>query len=113
MEEITKGASDLWEEKIVIVRKHFEDKGYRVHSGLQFGSELVLYADDPGSVHSDFCIHVIRDGKFCPVLFLHSTCYNVICQIIKSHTFVLFYFFRWITRLERNSNSCSIHGRFS
>ena len=54
---------DQWEEKILIVRKHFENKGYRVHSGLQFGCELVLYADVPERVHSDFCVHVVRDGK--------------------------------------------------
>ncbi len=35
------------EERIGILRRHFERKGYRVHSGLQFGCELVLYADDP------------------------------------------------------------------
>lgn len=52
------------EERILIVRKHFEAKGYRVHSGLQFGCELVLYADDPDRVHSDFCVHVVRsDGR--------------------------------------------------
>ena len=50
-----------WEEKVDLVRKHFEKKGYRVHSGLQFGAELVLYADSIDSVHSDFCIHVVRD----------------------------------------------------
>ena len=46
------------EDRIAIVREHFEQKGYRVHSGLQFGCELVLYADSPGKVHSDFCVHV-------------------------------------------------------
>lgn len=46
--------------RIAIVRKHFERKGYRVHSGLQFGCELVLYADDPNRVHSDFCVHVLQ-----------------------------------------------------
>jgi hypothetical protein len=56
---------DSWEEKVKIVQKHFESKGYSVHSGLQFGGELVLYADDPEHVHSDFCIHVVRDGEFC------------------------------------------------
>ncbi len=30
-----------------------------MHSGLQFGCELVLYADEPGRVHSDFCVHVV------------------------------------------------------
>ena len=50
------------EERISIVRNHFEKKGYRVHSGLQFGCELVLYADDPGRVHSDFCVHIVRSG---------------------------------------------------
>ena len=35
-----------------------------MHSGLQFGCELVLYADDPGRVHSDFCVHVVPpDGS--------------------------------------------------
>jgi tRNA splicing endonuclease len=56
-------ASDPWEEKVAFVRRFYVDKGYRVHSGLQFGCELVLYADDPQRVHSDFCIHVVRDGK--------------------------------------------------
>jgi len=42
-----------------IVKKHYEKKGYRVHSGLQFGCELVLYANDPDLVHSDFCIHIV------------------------------------------------------
>ena len=48
-----------WEERIQIVRHHFQAKGYRVHSGLQFGCELVLYADTPDRVHSDFCVHVV------------------------------------------------------
>jgi len=55
---------DPWETKVAFVRNHYEKKGYRVHSGLQFGCELVLYADDPTKVHSDFCIHVVRDGKW-------------------------------------------------
>ena len=45
-------------ERIALVRRHFQKKGYRVHSGLQFGCELVLYADSPGRVHSAFCVHV-------------------------------------------------------
>ena len=49
---------------ISITRTHFTNKGYRVHSGLQFGCELVLYADEPGRVHSDFCVHVVPpDGN--------------------------------------------------
>eukprot|EP00985_Skeletonema_marinoi_P008523 scaffold3879_cov90-Skeletonema_marinoi.AAC.3 len=49
---------------ISITRTHFANKGYRVHSGLQFGCELVLYADEPGRVHSDFCVHVVPpDGN--------------------------------------------------
>eukprot|EP00536_Pseudo-nitzschia_multiseries_P000510 jgi/Psemu1/249611/estExt_Genewise1Plus.C_60161 len=52
-----------WEEKVEFVRGHYEGKGYRVHSGLQFGAELVLYADRPDLVHSDFCIHVTRDDE--------------------------------------------------
>ena len=52
-----------WEERVRIVREHYEEKGYRVHSGLQFGCELVLYADDPSKVHSDFCVHVVPEGK--------------------------------------------------
>jgi tRNA splicing endonuclease len=56
-------ASNAWEERVLIVRRHFERKGYRVHSGLQFGCELVLYADDPSRVHSDFCVHVVPEGK--------------------------------------------------
>lgn len=52
-----------FEKKVEFVKLHYQEKGYRVHSGLQFGVELVLYADRPELVHSDFCIHVIRDGK--------------------------------------------------
>lgn len=47
------------EQRVGILRRHFERKGYRVHSGLQFGCELVLYADDPNHVHSDFCVHLV------------------------------------------------------
>ena len=50
-------------DRIEIVRHHFEQKGYRVHSGLQFGCELVLYADDPDRVHSDFCVHIVPSRK--------------------------------------------------
>ena len=57
-----------WEQKIQIARRHYEKKGYRVHSGLQFGCELVLYADDPSRVHSDFCVHVVPDGE-CTISF--------------------------------------------
>mmetsp|Transcript_16474 Transcript_16474/g.24666 ORF Transcript_16474/g.24666 Transcript_16474/m.24666 type:complete len:159 (+) Transcript_16474:32-508(+) len=45
-------------DRVSIARKHFVRKGYRVHSGLQFGCELVLYADLPSRVHSDFCVHI-------------------------------------------------------
>lgn len=45
-------------DRISIARSHFVKKGYRVHSGLQFGCELVLYADIPSRVHSDFCVHI-------------------------------------------------------
>jgi hypothetical protein len=51
------------EERVGILRRHFERKGYRVHSGLQFGCELVLYADDPSKVHSDFCVHLVHPGR--------------------------------------------------
>ena len=51
------------EERIDIVRTHFQKKGYRVHSGLQFGVELVLYSDIPSKVHSDFCVHVPQDDN--------------------------------------------------
>lgn len=51
------------EQHINIVRRHFSNKGYRVHSGLQFGCELVLYADNPGRVHSDFCVHVLPPSR--------------------------------------------------
>ena len=39
--------SKIWEDKVTIVRKFYETRGYRVHSGLQFGCELVLYVDSP------------------------------------------------------------------
>ena len=65
--EYTEEAS-AWEERVGIVRQHYEGKGYRVHSGLQFGCELVLYADDPSKVHSDFCVHVVPEGR-CFELF--------------------------------------------
>ena len=51
-----------WEDRILLVRRYYEGQGYRVHSGLQFGCELVLYADDPSKVHSDFCVHVVPEG---------------------------------------------------
>ncbi|KAL7562294.1 hypothetical protein ACA910_014513 [Epithemia clementina (nom. ined.)] len=52
-----------WERRVQFVRKFYEAKGYRVHSGLQFGCELVLYADDPSKVHSDFCVHVVPEDE--------------------------------------------------
>mmetsp|Transcript_18078 Transcript_18078/g.30819 ORF Transcript_18078/g.30819 Transcript_18078/m.30819 type:complete len:138 (-) Transcript_18078:314-727(-) len=52
-----------WEERVQILREHFQLKGYRVHSGLQFGCELVLYADEPGKVHSDFCVHLVGSDE--------------------------------------------------
>jgi tRNA splicing endonuclease len=61
--EATPDSPSFWEERILIVRRHFEKKGYRVHSGLQFGCELVLYADIPQRVHSDFCVHVVPPGE--------------------------------------------------
>ena len=52
------------EELISDARAHYSSLGYRVHSGLQFGCELVLYADDPELVHSDFCVVVLPpDGR--------------------------------------------------
>ena len=59
----SKLSSMPWEDRVSIIRRHFEKKGYRVHSGLQFGCELVLYADDPTKVHSDFCVHLVGEGE--------------------------------------------------
>ena len=66
----------MMEEKVEFVKEHYEQMGYRVHSGLQFGAELVLYADRPDLVHSDFCINVTRDGKFnvCVRAYVHVFC---------------------------------------
>jgi tRNA splicing endonuclease len=50
------------EDRLKIVRQIYERRSYRVHSGIQFGCELVLYADDPSKVHSDFCVHVVPEG---------------------------------------------------
>lgn len=44
------------DEILDIVKEYFSRKGYKVLSGLQFGCELVLYADSPTRVHSDFCV---------------------------------------------------------
>jgi tRNA intron endonuclease, catalytic C-terminal domain len=49
--------------KAAFVRRHYESLGYRVHSGLQFGCDFVLYADSPEAVHSDFCVYIVPDGK--------------------------------------------------
>ena len=52
------------EELVAHAREHYTKLGYRVHSGLQFGCELVLYADHPQFVHSDFCVLVLpADGR--------------------------------------------------
>mmetsp|Transcript_17265 Transcript_17265/g.37437 ORF Transcript_17265/g.37437 Transcript_17265/m.37437 type:complete len:212 (+) Transcript_17265:142-777(+) len=52
------------EELISHARTYYTHLGYRVHSGLQFGCELVLYSDNPEYVHSDFCVVVLpRDGR--------------------------------------------------
>lgn len=82
---------DPWEEKVAFVRRYYEDKGYRVHSGLQFGCELVLYADDPQRVHSDFCIHVVRDGTtpqiLCEMLVPNSCSYQKYLLLFFQMTF--------------------------
>jgi hypothetical protein len=58
-----KESAKAWEDRVRAVRTYYEGLGYRVHSGFQFGCELVLYADDPSKVHSDFCVHVLpEDG---------------------------------------------------
>lgn len=52
------------EQLISHARTYYTSLGYRVHSGLQFGCELVLYADNPQYVHSDFCVLVLPpDGR--------------------------------------------------
>ena len=61
-EDFTKDAK-AWEARVQKVRQWYQNKGYRVHSGFQFGCELVLYADDPSKVHSDFCVHVVPEGE--------------------------------------------------
>ena len=67
-EDFTKDAK-AWEARVQKVRQWYQNKGYRVHSGFQFGCELVLYADDPSKVHSDFCVHVVPEGEKELMLF--------------------------------------------
>ncbi len=71
------------DERIAVARIHFERKGYRVHSGLQFGCELVLYADDPDRVHSDFCVHIVGSGKMRKSIETIQYC----CVSIKASMF--------------------------
>ena len=71
------------------VKEHYEQMGYRVHSGLQFGAELVLYADRPDLVHSDFCINVTRDGKFNVCVCVCVLCVHVFCIIWVLYCIVL------------------------
>ena len=47
------------DESIAIIREYYTKRGYLVYSGLQFGVALVLYADQPDRVHSDFAVHVV------------------------------------------------------
>jgi len=63
-QHIDKDVNEEFDKRLNVVRAHFERKGYRVHSGFQFGCELVLYADDPDIVHSDFCVHIVPPGEF-------------------------------------------------
>lgn len=63
LQEVSLATARACEERIQIVRKFYQEKGYRVCSGFQFGCELVLYADDPSRVHSDYCVHVVPEGK--------------------------------------------------
>ena len=56
-----------WERKVTIVKKYYQMKGYRVHSGLQFGCELVLYVDSPevsNFMHMDIEIHITSTDMF-------------------------------------------------
>jgi hypothetical protein len=46
-----------------VVEQHYARLGYRVHSGLQFGTDFVLYRDDPSLVHSEYCVRVVPPGK--------------------------------------------------
>mmetsp|Transcript_18158 Transcript_18158/g.36562 ORF Transcript_18158/g.36562 Transcript_18158/m.36562 type:complete len:212 (-) Transcript_18158:206-841(-) len=60
----TAAAARSHEELISHARTYYTHLGYRVHSGLQFGCELVLYSDNPEYVHSDFCVVVLpQDGR--------------------------------------------------
>ena len=76
----------MMEEKVEFVKEHYEQMGYRVHSGLQFGAELVLYADRPDLVHSDFCINVTRDGKFNVCVCVSCAC---MCFVLYGYCIVL------------------------
>ena len=58
MEESKSVQSLSHKERTTLVKEYYVKRGYRVHSGLQFGCELVLYADMPSRVHSDFCVHI-------------------------------------------------------
>lgn len=115
---------DPLEEKIAFVRRYYQDKGYRVHSGLQFGCELVLYADDPQHVHSDFCIHVVRDGEYGSILWrfhhllgiLFVGCSPLECTSSHAIVFIaasLIATHRRHVGLESHSNSSTIHARFA
>ena len=67
--------SKIWEDKVTIVRKFYETKGYRVHSGLQFGCELVLYVDSPqvSLFYMHTCVSFFLVMLFICILFV---CYS-------------------------------------
>ena len=70
--------------EINILRDHFTKKGYRVHSGFQFGCELVLYADRPDLVHSDFCVKLLPKDKLSGEDVLDWRCIQTLCRSMSS-----------------------------
>ena len=72
-----------------------------------YAAELVLYADSPGRVHSDFCVMVVGPGDL-KTLQHYKLLIGDSFLLIDYH--ILFYNRRTI-RLEKSTDTNSFHAR--
>ena len=73
-------------------------------------AELVLYADSPGRVHSDFCVMVIGPGELKTLLQCKLSI-DGYRWFLLTLLIATYYFIRGTIRLEKSTDTDSFHAR--
>lgn len=62
------------ENKINELKNYFEKQGYIIRDGLKYGTDILLYTENPNNVHSRYAVLLYRKQTFQQIIAVQRVC---------------------------------------